>query len=280
MSRSASGGLRDPDVPESAAIGLRQMEGDLMKRFLVVSFGLVVALGLLTQPTFAELLVDRGLPGDNLNNPAGADRSNVTWASDSATGFTGDDFTIGTIGEKYRIDSLTVWGVQIGSPSNILLYLGKAGDSLALAPGGSSLNITASVSYPGGTGFYEGSSGTHYDLAQATFSGLNFLVDGGVTYNFGAQGVNGTWYSHASNAALSGTFQEGADGKFLEFDAANLGAAPIVWDSSTVIWNKPSDINVQVDGEMVPEPTTLVIWSVLGTLGIALGWWRKRRVAA
>ncbi|MHB1034564.1 MAG: hypothetical protein ACYC35_25680 [Pirellulales bacterium] len=30
----------------------------------------------------------------------------------------------------------------------------------------------------------------------------------------------------------------------------------------------------------VPEPSTLVIWSVLGTLGIALGWWRKRRVAA
>ena len=30
----------------------------------------------------------------------------------------------------------------------------------------------------------------------------------------------------------------------------------------------------------VPEPTTLIIWSLLGGLGIGLGWWRRRRKAA
>ncbi len=29
--------------------------------------------------------------------------------------------------------------------------------------------------------------------------------------------------------------------------------------------------------EGVPEPSTLIIWSLLGALGITVGWWRKRR---
>jgi len=29
----------------------------------------------------------------------------------------------------------------------------------------------------------------------------------------------------------------------------------------------------------VPEPTTLIIWSLLGGLGITIGWWRRRKVA-
>jgi hypothetical protein len=28
---------------------------------------------------------------------------------------------------------------------------------------------------------------------------------------------------------------------------------------------------------VVPEPTTFLIWSLLGTLGIGLAWWRKRK---
>jgi hypothetical protein len=27
----------------------------------------------------------------------------------------------------------------------------------------------------------------------------------------------------------------------------------------------------------VPEPTTLIIWSLLGTLGVTIGWWRRRK---
>jgi hypothetical protein len=29
----------------------------------------------------------------------------------------------------------------------------------------------------------------------------------------------------------------------------------------------------------VPEPSTLIIWSLLGGLGIAMGWWRRRKAA-
>ncbi len=27
----------------------------------------------------------------------------------------------------------------------------------------------------------------------------------------------------------------------------------------------------------IPEPSTLIIWSLLGALGIAVGWYRKRK---
>jgi hypothetical protein len=29
----------------------------------------------------------------------------------------------------------------------------------------------------------------------------------------------------------------------------------------------------------IPEPSTLIIWSLLGSLAIGLGWWRQRKVA-
>jgi hypothetical protein len=33
-------------------------------------------------------------------------------------------------------------------------------------------------------------------------------------------------------------------------------------------------------GAAVPEPSTLIVWSLLGASGIGLGWWRRRREAA
>ena len=32
-------------------------------------------------------------------------------------------------------------------------------------------------------------------------------------------------------------------------------------------------------GSTVPEPATLIIWSLLGALGIGVGWWRRRKAA-
>ncbi len=34
------------------------------------------------------------------------------------------------------------------------------------------------------------------------------------------------------------------------------------------------------DVTITPEPATIVIWSLLGGLGISVGWWRRRRKAA
>ena len=30
----------------------------------------------------------------------------------------------------------------------------------------------------------------------------------------------------------------------------------------------------------IPEPSTLIVWSLLGALGMGLGWWRRRKLAA
>ena len=32
--------------------------------------------------------------------------------------------------------------------------------------------------------------------------------------------------------------------------------------------------------DVIPEPSTLAIWSVLGALGMTLGWYRRRKQAA
>jgi hypothetical protein len=246
-----------------------------MKTLITICAVTVLCL-CVSQASFGAILVDRGLPTANLNNAAGADRSNVTWASTNATGFTGDDFIIGTIGQSYVIDSLTVWGAQYNPLSsdidNISLYLGQAGSSLALVSAGSVTGNTNSnpnishiyVNYADGTTYYEGNGGVQYSICQTTFSGLNYAVDGGVKYNFGVNGDKYLWWNHASNAALSGSTQDGADGKYLEFDTANLSSV-VVWDSLGNGWDKSSDINVQITG--VPEPATMCLLG-LGALSL------------
>lgn len=233
----------------------------------------------------APLLFDRGLPSINLNNAAGSQRSNVTWAA-GGTEFTGDDFRIGMAGEKYVIDTITVWGAQFDPLSldvaNIALYLGRAGETLSLVSEGavsgnanSNPNITHSfVTYADGvTATYEGWGGGVYGIAQTVFSNLNLVIDGGVTYYFGVDGDQYEWWSHASNADLSGTTQQGADGKYLVFDKNDLGAVLVV-DSTGNGWDKSSDINVRITGEAVPEPATLALAS-MALLGLAAA--RRRR---
>ena len=33
----------------------------------------------------------------------------------------------------------------------------------------------------------------------------------------------------------------------------------------------------QLDASIVPEPTSLVVWSLLGSLAVGLGWYRRRK---
>ena len=60
-------------------------------------FPTVACLLLCALPAVAAdsvLVVDRGLPQNNLNNASGSVRSNVRWTGDNQ-GFIGDDFTVG-----------------------------------------------------------------------------------------------------------------------------------------------------------------------------------------
>jgi hypothetical protein len=263
---------------------------DMKQLMMVLAVAGLMVVGTVVADAAQTLMFDRGLPNTNINNAAGANRSNVTWASSENTGFTGDDFVIGTVGKTYVVDSITVWGAQYeplsSDISNIWLYVGEAGSSLSMISTGSVTGNTNSnpdithtyVSYPDGdsTDYYEGNGGVHYPVCETTFGNLGFVVQGGVKYNFGVRGDDYLWWNHASNAALSGSPQDGADDLYLEF--ADLSAVWVM-DSNRNNeggsgWDKSSDINIQIYASELPpvsEPTGL------GLLGLALLGLRKRR---
>lgn len=218
-----------------------------------------------------QLVVDRGLPQANLNDASGSARSNVRWAI-PADGFLGDDFTIGAPGEKWVIDSIRTWtvpGVHGKDPLHLgdfyqdvrLYFGGPAGDLTPLATArlseGSDAVSGASVriaeSSGAATPLYD-DFGHSLRIWQVEFTRLNLPVDGGVKYRFGVWGmgrpVHGTdgknymWFNHASNAALSGAPQDGADGVILQFDATGRTAGVLHPEGHG--WDKPADINVQV----------------------------------
>lgn len=222
---------------------------------------------------------DRGLPAANLNNAAGANRSNVAWSFGNDW-MTGDDFTVGAAGEVWIVTQIRSWSTA-GSPTDSGFQLGDRFTSVSLyggpaSPGGVALlasgnlaadsnadsnpNITHdSVAYTGGA-TYQGSSGSFIRIWQNDFKNLNWIVNGGAKYNVAIDGALRTgvdyyWFNHASNAALSGSRQDGADNAYLAWDKSNLNAPPFVCDSSDQVncggWDKASDINLQVFASQV-----------------------------
>jgi hypothetical protein len=204
------------------------------------------------------LASDRGLPTDNLNNAAGADRSNVAW-SFGADYVTGDTFSVGAPGESWVVTGVRTWnigpeGVAFEDEfSDVTLYLGDGG----IAPVPADVGHTA-VTYADGTG-YQGTFGAFRQLWQNDFTGLAYEVEGGQTYYAAADGASATsnWFNHASNAALSGSPQDGADDHYNAWDKSDLATAPYACDSGGSGgdcdggWDKSSDINVQVFASQV-----------------------------
>lgn len=259
--------------------------------------------------SFANLVVDRGLPTTNINDVAGPNRSNVAWAIDNNT-FTGDDFALPVTGTQWRIDSIRVWTVGDLSNNDANLtddtFLSDAFSSLSLYVGSTSnstlnrvalgnfsgsgtdsttnANIVATrVQYPGPTELdYEG-FGNHFTIVQLDFNNLNLVFNAGESVQFGLAADDPTFgfgsFNHASNAALSGSPQDGADNLFRDFsvDAGGLTASFLNMDNSDsnnggAGWDKASDINVQVFATPVPEPATM---AVLGLGALLLR--RKKR---
>ena len=264
-----------------------------MKAYSALS---VVLLFSATATLNADVMVfDRGLPTANLNNAAGASRSNVAWASSQDPGkyyAEGDTFNFGTTGQTYTITDLRVWIVGSGTTP-----LSDIFNSLTLSGGGftpanvndiSTVSTTGdpnvgikAVQYAGGS-TYQGTSGSYIDLFQVDFLNLNWTVNGDTTYSFFVGGVPAQSdhgpFLHASNAALSGSEQDGVNNQMWTLGRSttnNANMDVVAWDSATNGWDKSSDINVQIFA--TPEPGSIVLLGTL-ILGICAGLRRRATV--
>jgi len=116
-----------------------------------------------------DLLFDRGLPTANLNNDAGASRSNVSWADNESTSnpaqswLPGDDFTLAS---NSNVNKITVWIVAGGTsspgsiPTGLSLWGGTAGSQIAQI---STSPVVSQTHYVGGQS-YQGYSGNSWDI--------------------------------------------------------------------------------------------------------------------
>jgi hypothetical protein len=227
------------------------------------------APALIAQPA---IVVDRGLPKVNLNNTSGPVRSNVRWGWHQQ-GFMGDDFTIGAPGERWVVESIRTWAVpgtrehnftRLGEAfQDVRLYFGSESRDLTPVAAGdlgeasdevSNANIQISDATQTGEIAYD-DFGTSVRIWQVEFKNLNLKVNGGEKYRFGVWGLGRAipgntegkrfmWYNHASNAELSGTAQDSADGSMILFDGA--GRFEKTFQAKGAGWDKNADINVQV----------------------------------
>ncbi|MEO1207993.1 MAG: hypothetical protein AAFX78_00485 [Cyanobacteria bacterium J06638_20] len=252
-----------------------------MKTFSSISSALLLLLSV-RSPVYAELLFDRGLPSELLNNVSGQERSNIRWTAgfDNQT-FYGDDFVIGQAGQHYVIDHIRTWTVaghrndwlatpeELGDwfstvsllgglPSDPYLPVLATGD---LAVDSSEINapniVIRQVTYPDEGGSLYDNFGRILPIWQIDFYNLNWVVEGGTRYNFSVQGIGRQledserfhgWYNHASSARFETVPQQGADNLMLIF--SNNGEFVRVAEAEEH-WDSPSDINIQIFGRPI-----------------------------
>ncbi|MGA3266070.1 MAG: hypothetical protein ABSE16_04525 [Verrucomicrobiota bacterium] len=220
----------------------------------------------------ADLLFDRGLPTANINT-GNANQANVAWADSESSPsgpfyLPGDDFTLSGSG-AYQVTDIRVWTTD--PTAGLSLLGGVAGTTIGTI---SSSYTATPVTYANGQG-YQTQSGSFLQIYQLDFS-VNLALNGGQTFQFFLNGPpslygDGTYvnaYLLASNAALSGSPQEGANGQFLWLapDGTVLtwysgdGGGTSGWYAG---WDKNSDGDVQVFGTPVPEASTMIAGALL-----------------
>lgn len=262
------------------------------------------------------LVVNRPLPVANLNNAAGSNRSNVSWAySYGNDGMEGDLFTLPTLGagQSWKITGITTWLV-VGSSSNnqatdltpgaefsnVQLYLGDPHADMSVVDSGnfvadsatddthgtftdnSDISITK-THYQNGES-YQGYSGSYVSMYQLDFNNLNIAAGSGQSFGLGVIGssltVNGgqfAWFNHYSNAALGGSpTVGGVDNLIEEYDFT--GHYLDEYDSTGNGWDKSSDMNILVYAQVVPEPSEFGFLAIAG-LGMLTSLRRKIKKA-
>lgn len=253
------------------------------------------------QVSGATLLFDRGLPTANLNNAAGSDRSNVAWAdTETSTNPTnywlpGDNFTLSS---NAQVSDIRVWIVGAGTtapgnlPTGLSLLGGDSGGAISTI---STSYTDSSVTYSNGE-TYQGSSGSYWNIYQVDFNvSLNLAAN--QTYDFFVDqpyvSIGSSSYAnaflHASNATLSGSAQQGADGATLWLPVnSGVNGSVETWNSGGIGgtgttgwaagWDKNSDANVQVFGTITPIPGSGFLAAV-GGLALIGGMALRRRMA-
>jgi len=270
------------------------------------TLALGLALSVIPAMAGASLTIDRGLPTENLNSAAGADRSNVAWDLGEPEDFVaGDDFRLPEVPtgkRRWRIDRLRTWAIAgsadddtftLGDRYNeISLFLGPAGDSdesgaavsrvaTASISGNSTDNPDIGISqvqYNDGSD-YQGSSGAFIKMWQIDFLNLGVFDAGKLLFapdavnTDAADGDEPFWFNHASNAALSGSTQQGSDDRYRWFSGNALDSSLEFGgfiDSDGFGWDKSSDINVQVQATAVPAPGSWALLAI-GLVGLLAG---------
>lgn len=237
--------------------------------------GLVIVASLGTTVYADQLVFDRGLPTANLNNAAGSSRSNVSWSDNQPNSnptdyrLPGDDFSLAA---NATVDDIRVWVVGAGVenpgylPSDLSLWGGNAGSAISQI---STTYTSTQVTYADGSS-YQGNNGGYWNIYQVDFA-VNLNLAAGQMYDFFVDqpyecDLPGSpcpdyanAFLHASNAALSGSTQQGADNEFLWLDVNTTNGNQTVqtWDSNGNGWDKSSDANVQVYA--TPEASSILL---------------------
>ncbi len=122
------------------------------------------------------------------------------------------------------------------------------------------------------------------DQNSAVFLGLTDNEDYGGVESFGQNEpqVDGwVWvtgeaveYTYWANAAQP---DNGGDEDFAHMTSGN--PLPGGWGDGQAGVTLAYFVEYDTPTNPIPEPTSLIIWSLLGALGITIGWWRRRKVA-
>src|SRR6056297_2970469 len=144
----------------------------------IPALALVASLGVSTDVQASTLVVDRGLPAEELNNDAGSNRSNVAWGFNGGGFQSGDTFSLPSTGNSslpsWRIDKLTTWFIAGNADDDTIPLQDRFSDiSLFLGAGSTSGTTIEEVASSTITG-------DNADASNVTISKVNY--SGGQDY--------------------------------------------------------------------------------------------------